>query len=76
MYMKTKEKHKWIEVPLKDTGLSVIKREKCIRGECNCERTTYFMMGLTGYMYSRDGQVYSLAPECHGDIPLNDQTID
>ena len=72
---KKMKKHKWEKVDLPDNLKTDFKAKHiCTRGDCKCERLTGRYDSI--YIYERYGQIYDTAPDCYGDIPVNDQTID
>lgn len=65
--------HKWreIEIPEKNKG-AYKKMFKCVRGECGCIK----YIGLDNFaQYERAKHLFSQAPDCYGDIPLSQQSI-
>lgn len=69
------EKHKWKQVDLPEKLKPEFKAMHiCVRGDCKCERLTSSYDNLP--TYSRSGIIYDRTPECYGDIPINNQTID
>lgn len=66
--------HRWkeVEVP-KDLSDTFAHKYVCIRGDCRTEK----LVGRDHVaQYIRERQFYTYAPECYGDTPLNEQTID
>lgn len=70
-----REHHKWKLVNLPE-GLKPDFKAKhvCVRGDCKCERFTSSFDNR--FQYERSGQLYDTVPECYGDVPINNQTID
>lgn len=69
------ERHKWKEVDLpQDLKPDFKAMHICTRGDCKCKRlTSRYDNSLN---YNRSGIIYTKAPECYGDVPINNQTID
>ena len=69
------ERHKWKKVDLPEKLKYDFKAmHVCVRGDCKCERLT--SVYDNSYHYDRSGMYYDTAPECYGDTPINEQTID
>lgn len=76
------DQHSWKGFPLTDDLLGVgfnPKKTKmfiCQRGDCKCERLSTRHYGHTFNQYSRGMVMHSSIPNCFGDTPINQQTID
>lgn len=71
--MNDQDKHKWKELPVPQGDNKYTKSiHVCTR--CKCYR---FISNYRDVQYEREKQMYgNTRPDCFGDIPINEQTID
>lgn len=67
----SKQNHKWVPIEVPDKFVMTFKKaSRCVRGDCGCEK---FIDYNNHPLYERNKQIFNLAPECTGDVPINQQ---
>ena len=67
--------HKWKDIDMtEDQKKQYSKMSICIRGDCGCIRQIDKRYRVA--IYVRNKMIFDYAPECTGEVAINEQTID